>query len=97
MRGSFMKRLLCVILVVAMIAANAIPTYAAEHETASFQQVGNDRVSASFFDKEAAELPEEEDPYDARDVVRVSIILEKAGTIEAGYSIMDIAKKNGCF
>jgi len=87
-----MKRLLCVILAVAMISAYAVPVYAADNETASFEQVDNNRVSATLFDRESVKLPEEETSYADSDVVRVSILMEKAGTIEAGYAIEDIAR-----
>ena len=92
MRGSFMKRLLCMILAVAMVTAYAVPVSAADNATAEFTQVDNNRVSATIFDRESVELPEEETAYDDSDVVRVSILMEKAGTIEAGYSVEDIAR-----
>ena len=85
MRGNIMKRLLCVILVIAMVTAYAAPVYAADNVTVTFKQVDNDKVSATLTDREPVELPEEEAPYADTDVVRVSIVLEKAGTIEAGY------------
>ena len=92
MRGSIMKRLLCVILAFVMVASYAVPAHATEFDEASFEQVDNERVSATLFDRESVELPEEETTYDKNDVVRVSILMEKASTIEAGYSIEDIAK-----
>ena len=91
MRGSFMKRLLSVILVIAMVAMYAVPVYAADDEDVGFELVDNDRVSASLFDRESVELPEEETTYADHDVVRVSIMLEKAATLEAGYSTLNIA------
>ena len=89
-----MKRLLCMILVIAMVAGYAAPVYAADGGKISIEQVDNHRVSTALIDKQSVELPEEEAPYAASDVVRVSIVLEKAGTIEAGYSTANIAKNN---
>ena len=92
MRGNIMKRLLCVILVIAMVTAYAAPVYAADNVTVTFKQVDNDKVSATLTDREPVELREEEAPYADTDVVRVSIVLEKAGTIEAGFSTMNIVE-----
>ena len=92
MRGNPMKRLLCVLLVIAMLTAYTVPVFAADDMAVSFKQVDNSKVSATLFDREPVELPEEEAPYADTDVVRVSIVLEKAGTIEAGYSTMNIAE-----
>lgn len=91
-RGNFLRRFLCMMLVVAMLAAYAIPAYAKENAAVTFKQVDNSAVSATIPDREPVALPEMEAPYDDTDVVRVSIVLEKAGTIAAGYSTMNIAK-----
>lgn len=91
MKGTI-KRLLCMMLIVAMVAVHAEPAFAADNSEVTFEQVDNERVSATLSEKESVELPKEESPYAPTDVVRVSIILEKAGTIEAGYSTEDIAE-----
>ena len=91
-RANLFKRLLCLVMVVAMLAGFALPASAADNATVTFEQVDNSAVSATIPGREPVELPEEEDAYDANDVVRVSIVLEKAGTIAAGYSTMNIAQ-----
>ena len=90
MKG-IMKRLLCFVLILAMLATYAVPAHATETAEVSFKQVDNSVVSATIPGREPVELPEEEKHYADTDVVRVSIVLEKAGTIEVGYSPINIA------
>lgn len=94
MKGNFMKRLLCMILIAAMFVVNAEPAFAADNSKVTFEQVDNDRVSATLSDRESVQLPEEEAPYADNEVVRVSIVLEKPGTIEAGFSTLNIAENS---
>ena len=91
-RANLFKRLSCLFVVFAILASFAVPAYAADDAKVTFEQVDNSAVSATIPGREPAELKGDEDAYDAEDVVRVSIVLEKAGTIEAGYSTMNIAK-----
>ena len=95
--AAFFKRFLSLLLVLAMIAGNVLPGMAleiGEDETGktnvSFTRVDNDRVSASLRPNGRTENTVEAE-YAATDVVRVSIILEKASTIKAGFSATDIA------
>ena len=85
------SRLLSLLLVIAMLFSFAIPVDAANSDTTvSFRQVDNSAVSGSLLEG----LPEEEPDgpeYADTDVVRVSILLEKASTIDAGFSTMNIA------
>ena len=53
MKGNFMKRLLCMILIAAMFVVNAEPAFAAEDSKVTFEQVDNDRVSATLSDRES--------------------------------------------
>ena len=95
MRGNFWKRLLSVILVVAMLSAYAVPANAADDTpTVSFKQVDNSAVSAKLPLRDPVKPLEEENVYADTDVVRVSIVLEKPGTIEAGFSPIRIAGNN---
>ena len=91
MKKNTFKRLLSVILTVAMMATMAMPAMAAESDEVSFTKVDNNSVTAQIPGREPVERPQEEAPYDDQDVVRVSIFLEKAGTIDAGFDPADIA------
>lgn len=102
MKNSLSKRLLSLLLAVAMTVGAAMPSFAAGpaasgQQTAkvSFEKVDNDEVSAVPAEREA--LPEEDEAplYEDTDLVRVSIVLEDKSTIEAvsskGYTLKDIA------
>ena len=95
--ATFFKRFLSLLLVIALMAGNVLPGMALEigkdetgKTTVSFTRVDNDRVSASLRPNGRQENTVEAE-YAATDVVRISIILEKASTIKAGFSAMDIA------
>lgn len=85
-----LKRLLSVILVLSVLLAWALPASAFERGT-GFRQVGNDRVSASLFGKDPVDTDSDEKEYAPDDTVRVSIILEKKGTIDAGFAAQNIS------
>ncbi len=55
------------------------------------RQVSSDRIHANPFGREPVNLPEEELAYADTDIVRVSIILDDAGALDAGYAAEDIA------
>ncbi len=88
--NTILKRVLSVVLVLCMIAA-WIPPYAAHASGLSFKQVSNDRVSANLIGKDAAQLVENQPEYAPTDVVRVSIFLETAGVLDAGFAVQDLA------
>ena len=90
----FFKRLLCVILVMALLAGDVVPglAYAVDKVTdgnVSFTQVDNSQVSAGLIPNGKTEIKNEV-TYADTDIVRASIILSRSSTIEAGYSAMDI-------
>lgn len=92
---SFLKRLLCMVLTVALLAGNVIPVHVhAAEETdsvpVSFTRVEDEMVSAGLTPNDAQEL-ENQKPYADTDIVRVSIVLEKASVIEAGFDLLHIA------
>ena len=83
------KRLLSVFLVLCMMMAWVLP--ASAHESGiSVTQVSNDRVSADLFGKDPVEL-EEQPQYADDDIVRVSIFVDRAGVIDAGYAVSSLA------
>ena len=89
-KNHVLTRMLSVFLVLCIVAAWVLPS-AARAAGIEFTQVSNDRVSASLLNKEAADLQDDQPEYAPTDIVRVSIVLNKAATIQAGYSTMDIA------
>ena len=85
-----LKRLLSVVLVLSVLLTWVLPANAIG-KSASFRQVSNDRVSASLLGKDPVDVDQNVKQYADSDVVRVSIILEKKGTIEAGFEPDGIA------
>lgn len=80
--SSFPARMLSLLLAVAVLFGLASPAgAAASSNTLRYQQVDNSSVSANLLhpaDQETDEAPQ----YDDTDIVRVSIVLEKASTLE---------------
>ena len=94
MKQKLTARLLSVLLVLSLLCGFAVPVQGAgsapaDTEELSFQQVDN-AVSPETLNGVADEEAEEP-AYADTDVVRVSIILEKKSTIEAGFSTQSIA------
>ena len=86
------SRLLSLLLIVALLFSFAVPVSAANSgSNVSFKQVDNSAVSGSLQEGIPEEEPDGPDYADA-EVVRVSIVLDKESTIEAGFSTMDIGK-----
>ena len=84
------KRFLSLALVLSVLLGWALPANALENSL-GFRQVSNDRVFGDLFDREPANIQENVKQYADTDSVRVSIILEEAGTIDAGFSPEGIA------
>ena len=91
-RHSVKTRLLSLILTVAMLATLAVPAVAVDTSNVKVTKLDNSAVSAELPGRQKAEKAEVESLYSDKDMVRVSIFLEKAGTLEAGYSAEDIAE-----
>ena len=80
------SRLLSLLLVLALLwgfAAPASAAGAAHRDGVSFTQVDNSAVSASLLEQEAEE--KQELGHASTDLVRVSIVLKKKSTLEAGF------------
>ena len=88
--AKFVKVILFLLLAVALLAGFAVPLRAAGGDDVAFTKVDNGTVSASLL-PEPVEDAAEEPQYADTDVVRVSIMLEKASTLEAGFSTHGIA------
>ena len=87
MKQPLSKRMLNLLLVLAMLLSFALPVHGADggQQTVCFQQVDNREVSESLL-KEATGLQSETQTYADTDMVRVSILLEDRSTIDAGFS-----------
>lgn len=95
MRLNGFKRICSLWLVIAMVLSLAMPAAATEAQDdpkVTFEQVDNDRVTASLLEEEEPIETEPVSIYDDTDEVRVSIFLEGASTIEHGYSTYNIAE-----
>ena len=80
------------LLILTLVTGNVLPAMAigtndkgTSNQDISFTRVDNSEVSAGLTPNGKTEISDEEE-YAATDVVRVSIILNKASTIDAGYS-----------
>lgn len=92
MKKHSITRLLSLLLVISMLVGFAVPVNATGQDAkVTFTQVDNSSVSANLLkeaDRDTADTP----VYADTDQVRVSIILKKQPTIEAGFSIQGIAR-----
>lgn len=94
---AWLKKCLCYVLMLAMILSAGWPTgvaMAADNVLGvSFTQVDDDLVQASLLPQaDDAVVLASGDEYDPGELVRVSIVLEDAATIQAGYSINAVAE-----
>ncbi len=91
MKMQGLKRVLSLLLVISLLAGLAVPAHSAGAEnTVTFKQVDNSMVSVNPLQRPETEIDEAE-PYVDTDMVRVSIVLEKASTLRSGFSTADIA------
>ncbi len=92
-RSGFASKFLAVVLTAVLLLGLMAPAGAAgtalDSVRLSFEQVDNSEVTAGLQSVEA-ELPEQA-PYADTDEVRVSILLERRSTLEAGFSTQSIA------
>lgn len=88
------KKILSLALAFCLILSLSIPTAAAEDvpegSSLKFEQVDNSVIDGSFIVEEAIEEEEEDVEYAQDEVVRVSIVLEEASVVDAGYSTEDV-------
>ena len=94
MKKHVLKRLLSLMLVVALCAGFAIPAGAAGTtggNKVTFEKVDNDAVSVAPVEKQKVEETEDPAPYADTETVRVSIVLEDKSTIEKVGTTENIA------
>ena len=92
MKTRLSLRVLSLLLVAALLTGLAAPVQAyGPRSSVTFTQVDNSAVSVSPIERTEEELHGMVDHLDT-DVVRVSILLEQASTIKAGFSTLGIAE-----
>ena len=97
MKKHFSKRLISLVLALAVCLGLAIPVGAADTNATSnvrIRKIDNSAVSASLRDSIAVDADETAPLYKDTDIVRVSIILKEKSTIEQGFSIENIAENS---
>ncbi len=97
MQKHFSKRLLSLVLAV-VLCLGLVPAAAATGDSntpsVTVEKVDNRAPFAGVPNQRTAERKRNENEYAATDVVRVSIVLEKEGTIAAGYAPQNIARNH---
>lgn len=95
MKKHVLKRLLSLVLVVALCAGFAIPAGAAgttgSSNKVTFEKVDNDAVSVAPVERQEVEETEDPAPYADTETIRVSIVLEGKSTIEKVGTTENIA------
>ena len=95
MKKHVLKRLLSLMLVVALCAGFAIPAGAAgttgSSNKVTFEKVDNDAVSVAPVERQEVEETEDPAPYADTETIRVSIVLEGKSTIEKVGTTENIA------
>ena len=90
---ALLRRILAVILAVTMMAGYAVPVGASSsnsYQHLSFEKVDNSVVTAQPPLSAVNEL-DQAPAYADSEIVRVSIVLDRASTLETGFSTLDIA------
>ena len=92
-----MKRLLSMLLALAIVSGFYVPTHAAEAPagggTVTIEKVDDDEVSATLLNR-VEEDTQEVQTLAANEIVRVSIVLEEEATMAAGFSKENIAEND---
>ena len=92
------KQIVAALLVLVVSVGLITPAFAVdaadEGSKVSFEQVDNDSVNIELPVKNRVTTEEEEPQYADTDIVRVSIVLSDASTLEKGFSAEQIARSN---
>ncbi|MBE6944701.1 MAG: hypothetical protein E7459_01260, partial [Ruminococcaceae bacterium] len=94
MKATLSKRILSMLLAIAMVLGFAVPVGAAGHnhsQNAGISFRETDALVDLPMIGQAQPLTEQIPEYADTDIVRVSIVLDKDSTLQAGFSTMDIA------
>lgn len=84
-------RALALALTLLLVLGSVNPALAVQEAGVTITKIDNDALEARLEQPIVTE-PEEEAPYGATDVVRVSILLEKESTLAAGFSTAEIGQ-----
>lgn len=86
------SRILALLLAVTLLASLVIPAAAAGRNDLTqlaVEQIDNDLVTAQLPGQQQTANAAQEETHAASDMVRVSIVLEKKSTLEAGYTAQE--------
>ena len=87
------SRILALLLAVTLLASLVIPAAAAGRNDLTqlaVEQIDNDLVTAQLPGQQQTANAAQEETHAASDMVRVSIVLEKKSTLEAGYTAQEV-------
>lgn len=87
MKQHWLSRLLAIALVFALLCSIAPPVRGANETAVRFEQVDNSLVTGTI--SQGQKMEEEEAPYSDTQMVRVSIVMEKAPAIRQGFQTME--------
>ncbi len=97
MKKHLTARLVSMLLVVAMLVGFAVPVSSASAAPVDRTKLDIEKIDADGFTLEGLDTTDELEidtipEHDDKDIVRVSIVLDRSSTIEAGFSTLDIAQ-----
>ncbi len=97
MKKHLTARLVSMLLVVAMLVGFAVPVSSASAAPVDRTKLNIEKIDANGFTLEGLDTTDELETdtipeHDEKDIVRVSIVLDRSSTIEAGFSTLDIAQ-----
>ena len=96
-----MKSFLSIVLVIAMVMSFMVPTAFAQESAETrldFTKIDRSEIDSELRQVSSAadaELESSGDAYAEHDTVRVSIVLDKASTIDAGYDLETVSENTG--
>lgn len=88
------KKILSLVLAVSLLASFAVPVMGAENEDIRFEKVDNSAVKGSSVIQEPVASGMASADWNEKETVRVSIVLDGASTLDAGYDSADIASNS---
>jgi len=97
MKKHLTARLVSMLLVVAMLIGFAVPVSRVSAAPVDRTKLNIEKIDANGFTLEGLDTTDELEidsipEHDDKDIVRVSIVLDRSSTIEAGFSTLDIAQ-----
>ncbi len=96
-KSNTLRRVVSWVLILAMVLAYQIPISANDSNALTFTQVDNSAVSEPLHPQaveDETEKAQQEVQHEENEIVRVSIVLDKRSTLEAGFSSQGIAENS---